>query len=219
MPEFNAIRQIRRKAVVLAVIGILVSSLLVAVVTAIPMYQSAREALERSTLVGVQAQGTALDNLVQRYEGVARQVTARTEIRHRLKRYDEGEVSLDALVAFTAPRLGEALASEPALVGIKRLGPMGETIVELGVSGESPDLARLADLTGIESRLVGFDGGVIWRTIIPILDDFGLRLGTDVMYFEVGNLKDLLKRARTLEPSSAQGFLIDRQGERLVGID
>lgn len=67
MPEFNAIRQIRRKAVVLAVIGILVSSLLVAVVTAIPMYQSAREALERSTLVGVQAQGTALDNLVQRY--------------------------------------------------------------------------------------------------------------------------------------------------------
>lgn len=218
MPEFNAIRLLRRKAVLLAVLGILVSGVLVAVVTAIPMYQSAREGLERSTLMGIQAQGAALDNLVQRYEGVARQVTSRTEIRRHLELYVDGGLSMDQLVSFTRPRLAEALESEPALLGIKRLGPMGETIVEQGVSGEMPDLSRLAGLTGTESRLVRFEGSVIWRTLVPIVDDLGLRLGTDVMFFEIGNLMDLLQRARMLEPS-ARGYLMDSEGGRLVGVD
>ena len=133
MPERHAIREIRRKAMLLAVLGIFLSGILVAVVTAVPMYQSARDGLERSTLMGLQAQGAALDNLVQRYEGIARQVTSRTEIRRRLAQHVNGELSMERLVAFTSPRLAEALASEPALLGIKRLGPMGETIVDQGL--------------------------------------------------------------------------------------
>ena len=218
MPERHAIREIRRKAMLLAVLGIFLSGILVAVVTAVPMYQSARDGLERSTLMGLQAQGAALDNLVQRYEGIARQVTSRTEIRRRLAQHVNGELSMERLVAFTSPRLAEALASEPALLGIKRLGPMGETIVDQGLEGEMPDLSRLADLNDTESRLVQHQGSVIWRTLVPIVDEFGLRLGTDVLFFEVGNLVELLERARTLEPS-ARGFLIDREGGRLVGID
>ncbi len=218
MPDLDAIRLIRRKAILLAVLGILVSGVLVAAVTAIPIYQSAREGLERSTLMGIQAQGAALNNLVQRYEGVARQITSRTEIRRRLERYVSDELPMDRLVTFTAPRLAEALESEPALRGIKRLGPMGEVIIEQGVDGEMPDLSRLTDLRGAESRLVRLGDSVIWRTIVPIFDDLGLRLGTDVMFFEVDNLVGLLQRARTLEPS-ARGFLMDREGGRLVGID
>jgi len=57
MPERHAIREIRRKAMLLAVLGIFLSGILVAVVTAVPMYQSARDGLERSTLMGLQAQG------------------------------------------------------------------------------------------------------------------------------------------------------------------
>ncbi|KTG16950.1 MULTISPECIES: sensor domain-containing diguanylate cyclase [unclassified Guyparkeria] len=218
MPEVNTIRLIRRKAVLLAVLGIFISGVLVAAVTAIPIYQSARQGLERSTLMGIQAQGAALNNLVQRYEGVARQVTSRTEIRRRLEQYVNGQLSMGRLAAYTNPRLAEALESEPALLGIKRLGPMGEVIVDQGVGGEMPDLSRLADLRDTESRLVRLEGSVIWRTIVPIFDDLGLRLGTDVMFFEVDNLVQLLQRSRTLEPS-ARGFLIEREGRRLVGID
>ncbi|MCL7745227.1 sensor domain-containing diguanylate cyclase [Guyparkeria hydrothermalis] len=218
MTEVNAIRLIRRKAMLLAILGIFVSGVLVAVVTAVPMYQSAREGLERSTLMGVQAQGAALDNLVQRYEGIARQITSRTEIRRHLERYVDGELPIGQLVSFTNPRLAEALESEPALRGIKRLGPMGEVIVDQGDGGVMPDLSRLSDLHGIESQLVRVDGTVIWRTIVPIVDDLGLRVGTDVMFFEVDNLVDLLQRTRTLEPS-ARGFLVDRDVGRVVGID
>lgn len=217
MSELNAIRLIRRKAMLLAILGIFISGVLVAVVTAVPMYQSAREGLERSTLMGIQAQGAALDNLVQRYEGIARQITSRTEVRRRLEQYADGELSMDRLVSYSNPRLAEALESEPALRGIKRLGPMGEVIVDQGVGGVMPDLSRLADVRDIESRLVRIEGTVIWRTIVPIVDDLGLRVGTDVMFFEVDNLVDLLQRARTLEPS-ARGYLVDRDGGRVVGI-
>ncbi|WP_322521765.1 sensor domain-containing diguanylate cyclase [Guyparkeria halophila] len=217
MRELAAIRLIRRKAMLLAVLGVFVSGILVAVVTAVPMYQSARDGLERSTLMGIQAQGAALDNLVQRYEGVARQVTSRTEIRRRLESYVDGELSLDRLVAFTQSHVSDAVDSSPALVGIKRLGPFGEVIVDAG-AGEMPGLSMLVELDDIESRLVRSGDRIIWRTLSPIRDDQGRRLGTDVLFFEVDSLVRLLNRARVLEPS-ARGFLLDRAGGRVVGVD
>ncbi|MFI9651429.1 diguanylate cyclase domain-containing protein [Guyparkeria halopsychrophila] len=218
MSELNAIRLIRRKAILLAVLGILVSGILVAVVTAVPIYQSAREGLERSTLMGVQAQGAALNNLVQRYEGIARQVTSRTEIRRRLAAYVQGEMSIEALAAYTAPRLADALGTAPALVGIKRLGPFGEVIVDEGLTAEAPDHSILDDLDDVQSRLVQFEDRIIWRTAAPILGAAGERLGTDVLFFEVDGLVKLLERARTLEPS-ARGFLLDYREGRLVGVN
>ncbi|RRQ24474.1 diguanylate cyclase [Guyparkeria sp. SCN-R1] len=218
MPELNAIRLIRRKAMLLAVLGILVSGVLVALVTAVPIYQSAREGLERSTLMGIQAQGAALNNLVQRYEGIARQVTSRTEIRHRLESYVQGEMSIESLTAYTAPRLADALGTSPALVGIKRLGPFGEVIVDEGVTAEVPGHSIFDELDGVQSRLVQFEDRIIWRTAAPILGNAGERLGTDVLFFEVGGLVELLERARTLEPS-ARGFLLDHREKRLVGVN
>ncbi len=218
MPELDAIRLIRRKAMLLAVLGILVSGTLVAVVTAVPIYQAAREGLERSTLMGIQAQGAALDNLVQRYEGVARQITSRTEIRRRLETYVQGEMSIEALAAYTAPRLTDALGTSPALVGIKRLGPFGEVIIDEGLTAEAPEHSILDDLADVQSRLVTFEDRIIWRTVAPIQNDAGQRLGTDVLFFEVDNLVKLLERARTLEPS-ARSFLLDYRESRLVGVN
>ncbi|MFN2381266.1 MAG: diguanylate cyclase domain-containing protein [Guyparkeria sp.] len=218
MPEFASIRAIRHKAILLAVLGILVSGILVAVVTAVPIYQSSREGLERSTLMGIQAQGAALDNLVQRYEGVARQVTSRTEIRRRLEAYVQGEMPIETLAAYSAPRLADALGTSPALVGIKRLGPFGEVIVDEGVTAEVPEYSVLDDLDGVQSRLVQFEDRIIWRTVAPIEGDDGERLGTDVLFFEVDSLVDLLERARTLEPT-ARSFLLDYRESRLVGVD
>ncbi|MFO7808989.1 diguanylate cyclase domain-containing protein [Guyparkeria sp.] len=218
MPELNAIRLIRRKAMLLAVLGILVSGILVAVVTAVPIYQSAREGLERSSLMGIQAQGAALNNLVQRYEGVARQVTSRTEIRRRLQAYVEGEMSIESLSAYTAPRLADALGTSGALVGIKRLGPFGEVIVDEGVTADVPGHSILDEMDGVQSRLVQFEDRIIWRTAAPIAGDKGERLGTDVLFFEVDSLIELLSRSRALE-ASARGYLLDYREKRLVGVD
>lgn len=218
MPELNAVRLIRRKAMLLAVLGVLVSGILVALVTAVPIYQSSREGLERSTLMGIQAQGAALDNLVQRYEGIARQVTSRTEIRRRLEAYVDGRLPIESLTEYTAPRLADALGTSAALVGFKRLGPFGEEIVDEGVTAEVPEHTVLDELGDVESRLVRFADRIVWRTVAPIWAEDGQRLGTDVLFFEVDSLVILLERARMLEPS-ARGFLLDYRGERLVGVD
>ncbi|MGM0516489.1 MAG: diguanylate cyclase domain-containing protein [Pseudomonadota bacterium] len=218
MPEFLAVRQIRHKAMLLAMLGILVSGVLVALVTATPIYQSAREGLERSTLMGLQAQAQALDNLVQRYEGIARQVTSRTEIRKRLAAYATGSLSLEELVAFTEPRLVDALESSPALKGIVRLGPMGETIVDAGATAAIPDTTSIKGLPAVESRLVRFDGRLVWRATAPIEDREGNRLGTDVLFFEVDDLVALLADNRVEEAFSG-AYLLDPDERRLVRVD
>ncbi|MFW6322610.1 MAG: diguanylate cyclase domain-containing protein [Guyparkeria sp.] len=218
MPERFSIRQIRRKAMALAVLGVLVSGVLVALVTAVAIYQSARDGLERSTLMGIQAQAVALDNLVQRYEGIARQVTSRTEIRNRLIDYAAGERSFEELVEFTEPRLGDALGSSRALVGLKRLGPFGEVVVDAGETADVPDHSALDGMTEVESRLVPFDGRIVWRAAAPILGEEGERLGTDVLFFEVDSLVDLLADTRGQDALS-QGYLFDFRERRLVRVN
>ncbi|MFW6322984.1 MAG: diguanylate cyclase domain-containing protein [Guyparkeria sp.] len=218
MSEPESIRLIRHKAMLLAVVGILVSGILVAAVTAVPIYQSSREGLESSTLMGIEAQGAALDNLVRHYEGVARQVTSRTEIRRRLESYVDGEMSLEAVIDYSRPRLADALGISRALVGMQRLGPFGEVVVDTGETGEVPPVSALDELDDVDSRLVRFEGRTVWRTSAPIRDAEGDRLGTDVLFFEVDSLVDILKRARTLE-SSARGFLLDYREDRLIGVD
>lgn len=217
MPELAAVHRIRRQAMLLAVLGVFVSGILVALVTAVPLYQSSREGLEHSTLMGIRAQGAALDNLVQRYEGIARQVTSRTEIRRRLEAYVDGRLSMEALAEYSAPRLADALDTSPALVGIRRLGPFGEEIVDEGVTAEVPEYTALDELDDVRSELVRFENRIVWRTVAPIWAEDGQRIGTDVLFFEVDSLVRLLGRARTLEPS-ARGFLLDHQAERLVGV-
>lgn len=218
MPELAAIRVMRRKAMVLSMLGVLISGVLVAVVTAVPIYQSSREGLERSTLMGIQAQAAALDNLVQRYEGIARQTTSRTEIRRRLEAYVAGDLSLTELVAYTRPRLADALDSSRALVGIKRLGPFGEVITDSGTTTEVPAHSVLDDLAEVESRLVRLDDRTLWRASAAITDADGQRLGTDVLFFKVDSLVDLLVETRGLEPS-ARGFLLDFRERRLVAVN
>ena len=218
MPDLLAVRRIRHKAMLLAVLGILVSGVLVTLVTAIPIYQSAREGLERSTLMGLQAQARAVDNLVQRYEGVARQVTSRTEIRRRLDAYVAGDLSFGELLRFSQPRLADALESSEPLVGIHRVGPMGETVVEVGTTASIPPPADLDRLREVESRLIPFDGRLLWRAAAPILGSEGKRIGTDLLYFEVDNLVALLVESR-LEDGGSRSYLLDREASQLVRAD
>ncbi len=218
MSELAAIRLIRRKAMLLSMLGILISGVLVAVVTAVPIYQSSREGLERSTLMGIQAQAAALDNLVQRYEGIAHQIVSRTEIRRRLEAYVDGDLPLAELIEYTRPRLADALDSSPALVGVQRLGPFGEVITDSGTTAEVPAHPALDELVEVESRLVRLDGRILWRASAAIIDANGRRLGTDVLFFEVDSLVGLLVDTRALEPS-ARGYLLDFRERRLVSVN
>jgi diguanylate cyclase (GGDEF)-like protein/PAS domain S-box-containing protein len=218
MPELLAVRRIRHKAMLLAMLGILISGVLVALVAAIPIYLSAREGLERSTLAGLQAQARALDHLVQRYEGIAGQVTSRTEIRERLAAYAGGKLSRDELVAFTEPRLIDALEGSPALAGIVRLGPMGEVIVAAGTTAPVPDVTSIEGLTSVESRLLRVEDRLVWRATAPIEDRDGNRLGTDVFFFEADDLIALLADHRA-DGGFFHAYLLDQDERRLVRVD
>ncbi len=214
----------RRRLLGMVILAILVTGVLVTLVTAFPLYQSSREAMERVTVVATWAHGEAIAHLEDHFESVAEQFTSRTEIRRRLEWYADGELSLEALIEFTRPRLLDAKASASGVAGMIRLAPNGEVVVREGLTEGAE--ATLDALAGGGSRVVRVDDTLLWRAAAPIRDPGGRRVGTDVLYFDPTPLRDLLLEAETVDEDlvgpdgvAVRARLLDRAEGQLLEVD
>lgn len=196
--ETQRIALIRKRILLIALLGILATGLVASLSTSIPFYYSARNNLEQITLTGVQNQASVIDNLLDKYQDLARQFTGRTEIRIRLERYHEGRMSLAEVSAFSEPRLKEAMNLSDELLGLVRLGAKGEVLVRIG---QTP--ATLEEITiPFESfpaskqdgyTLVQLNGSLVVRVDANIFSKQGDLIGQDILYFNSLKLIDILK--------------------------
>ncbi|APE31843.1 hypothetical protein BOX17_13315 [Halomonas aestuarii] len=209
----------QRRIVMLAMLGILVTGALVGVATAWPLYQAHRQGLETITLVSASAQADSLEHLLARYRDVARQFTSRTQIRLYLERYARQAVERDALVAFTTPRLVDAMLQSSDLVGLVRLGPGGHPLVTIGRTPEplpGPTLAAAAS-TG-STQLVQQEEGMLLEVAAPILSRDSQRIGTDVLYFSPQAMAGVLADASRFGEGARQ-WLLGTPDATLLAVD
>ena len=207
----------QRRIVMLAMIGILCTGALVGLATAWPLYQAHRQGLETITLVSASAQAESLDHLLGRYRDVARQVASRTELRHHLEDYAATGEGRDALAAFMAPRLVDAMLPSPDLVGLVRLGPAGRPLVTIGrvpPSRLTDDAARPSG----ETRLVPAEEGLLVEVTAPVLSREGKLLGTDLLYFGSQGIAGLLDDASRFGEGARQ-WLLAPPGQALLAAD
>ncbi|MGM0985162.1 MAG: diguanylate cyclase domain-containing protein [Pseudomonadota bacterium] len=186
------IHRMHKRIRTLAALGILTTALLAGLVTTLPFYHAARSGIEHISQLSAETQAEAVHHHFKRYQDITRQLTGRTEIRDRLADYAHGDISLEALSAFTTPRLADAMAQAPDLVGLIRLGPDGETISRIGkVPVEvmpSPDPQE-----GYPCRLYLLkQGDVLLQSCSPIVTPEGERLGRDIAFFQADSLLALL---------------------------
>ncbi|MGC9457643.1 MAG: diguanylate cyclase domain-containing protein [Halothiobacillaceae bacterium] len=196
-----------QRIVSLAVICILITGTLVSLGTVYPMYLSLRDSILESSQAAVAAQARAIDNQLTRYGDLAEQFTSRTEIRRRLEAYADGELTREALVVFTTPRLRDPFERLADMAGMQRLGPEGQPLVTLGTPPENLASLPAFDSPALRPILQEMPGGgeeVLLVAGAPILDAEGRRLGTDLLYFRA---QPLVSAIRDFEQKMGEGCL------------
>ncbi|MDR9440141.1 MAG: sensor domain-containing diguanylate cyclase [Halomonas sp.] len=186
------IRRVHLRIRSLAALGILTTALLAGLITALPFYHAARSGIEHISQLSAETQADALHHQLQRYQDITRQLTSRTEIRRRLGAYARGDTSLDEVSDFTTPRLADALAQAPDLVGLIRQGPDGELISRIGEvpAGAAPSHDSQE---GYPCRLYLLEHDeVLVQSCSPIVTPEGERIGRDIVFFQAEPLLALL---------------------------
>lgn len=136
-----------------------------------------------------------LEGVLARYRDLARQSASRTAIRKRQAAYLQGKVSREALVAFSAPKLADAMEANKALVGISRFAPDGQLL--FGVGEQLPP-ALLRDCAGSQLSGLRMQGpiqvGAAHRLLIcsPIIDRDAGHVGADLLVFDDGDIQRVI---------------------------
>ncbi|MDZ7854234.1 MAG: sensor domain-containing diguanylate cyclase [Halomonas sp.] len=191
-PSTRYIRRLHLRIRSLTALGILTTALLAGLITALPFYHAAHSSIEHISQLSAEAQAEALHYQFKRYQDITRQLTGRTEIRRRLAAYARGDISREALTAFTTPRLADAMAQAPDMAGVLRQGPDGERISQIGkVPVDVPPSQDPQE--GYPCRLDLLDNGeVLVQSCSPIVTPAGEHIGRDIVFFHAEPLLALL---------------------------
>ncbi|RLJ17882.1 hypothetical protein DJ030_12815 [bacterium endosymbiont of Escarpia laminata] len=176
------------------VLGMLITSILIGTVATLLLYQSQAEQLETAILFEVALQKTAIKSEISRLKNLAAQITSRSRIRQELEKYQNGLIGLDALNAFTRPKLADALRLAPDMVGISRLGNDGRLLIEVGEA--IPKSLRPVDFRA-DSIHLGKPGLVDGRQRLvvsaPIINPKGDKVGIDLVAFDTHRISDTIQ--------------------------
>jgi len=197
----NATRYIHRMHLrirTLTALGILATALLAGLATTLPFYQASRSATEAITRLSVEAQADAVHHQLGRFQDIANQLTGRTEIRRRLADYARGELSREAATAYITPRLEDAMAQAPDVVGLVRLGPDGEEISRIGRTPANVQRSSVQREGYPCSFHLMEDDELLLQACAPIHSNEGEKIGRDMVYFNAKVLQSLLDRNERL---------------------
>lgn len=142
----------------------------------------------------VDAKTTAVNEFVSKVVNVAEQVASRSQIRQKLVAFEQGQVTLQALVEFSAPKLQDALNSSADAIGITQLDNIGQIAVSVGQALPNGFLDKI-DKTSQKTTVYdpfNIDGQMFIVVAAPILQNDGQRVGMDVVRFKTDNLRALV---------------------------
>lgn len=127
-----------------------------------------------------------LEGVLSKQRDLARQTASRTAIRKKQAAYLQGGVSLEELVAFSAPKLADAMEASRTIMGISRFAPGGELLFAVG-EPLPPDIAAACFPSRHNGlRMLGpIRAGSVHRLLYcsPIEDSAAGYVGTDVLVF------------------------------------
>jgi diguanylate cyclase (GGDEF)-like protein/PAS domain S-box-containing protein len=144
-----------------------------------------------------------VDEYLARACDVAAQITSRTQIRVALEDYNTGTIDYDELVAFSAPKLADALAQSPEIAGMVRYDQVGQPVVQLGLEVPHEQLPPpgAADTVTVHDP-IPFAGQSYLIVSAPITNATAQRVGTDIVLFELERLREIVGNTNGLNEES-----------------
>ncbi|MGD8742231.1 MAG: GGDEF domain-containing protein [Granulosicoccaceae bacterium] len=170
-----------------------------------------------------------LQGVLDKHHDLARQSASRTAIRNKQIAYLKGDVSKEELVAFSAPKLADAMEANREIVGISRFDPHGDLLFAVGVplpdgAVTACDLGQLRKIRVLGPRQLAGESRMLYCSPIVdrkaghvgadilIVDDAGIERVIDVPQQNLGNLgivcdNKIIYWPRELDDSAARGAL------------
>lgn len=197
-----AFEHLYRRILLFASLAVMLTGVVVALVGIVPLVQTLRTSAHDSLGHSLNLRALAVTQQVESLSEVTRQVTSRSVIRDHLAAYLAGNVTLQDLRDFTAPRLDDARRLASGAVAIVRVDPQGTPLVAVGTETIPEALTRHFETRPGEVALDGplflseetAADGVFLRLLAsaPILGPDGALLGGDVVVFEATALAEVL---------------------------
>jgi PAS domain S-box-containing protein len=195
MPDGNISKRLQNSIIIYSALGVLTISIIVALVSIIPLFNHIKKDEDRNLLSAVKARTLAVEEYLSRAKDIALQITSRTRIRDYLDAYNKGEIGLNELVNFTAPKLVDAMNLAEEVDGISRLDHKGSLVVQVGLPIPE-ELWRVPDEKSGEvfiNNPIALEGGSYLVVGAPILDGQSRRVGTDIILFRVTRLRQIVE--------------------------
>ncbi|MES9939230.1 MAG: GGDEF domain-containing protein [Candidatus Thiodiazotropha sp. 6PLUC2] len=139
-----------------------------------------------------------IQGVINKHFDLSRQSASRTAIRKKQISFLNGETTLDQLVAFSAPKLDDALFANEDIIGISRFDSSGKLLFHVGRQLPN-ELIEKCNLESLESvnilNPIVIDG--VQRLIYcsPIVDsDYG-RVGSDILIMSDQSIQNIIQFA------------------------
>lgn len=218
--EAGKIALIRKRILLIALLGVLITGLISSLSAIIPSYFFARDNLEQITLSNTERQANVLNNLLDKYQDQAAQFTSRTEIRLRLEKYADGKISLEALTAFSEPRLKDAMRLSTELLGLVRFGTDKKVVVNIG---ETPRVLKTKNkaVKSIKKpiySLITLNSKPVIRVQANIYSTENEIIGQDVLYFSHLKMLEVLNDKLELG-KEASVYLVNSSSKQVLEYD
>ncbi len=188
----NIAPKLRRRVIRYMICALLFSNSLIAFIAISPLQNELYERQGQWLTALLESRADAVNRYLRNAGEIAKQITSRTMIREKLELYNQGLIPLEELVAYTQPKLQEALSKAPAISGMVRLDALGHPVLSAGAS-ISPDVlpSRLPegdDIWVSPLRLSNDEPGIFLAA--RITDGESALVGADVVAFHLRGVVD-----------------------------
>jgi len=210
----NSSNRLQRNLSRYSAAGVFCISLVVALVSVIPLYNKLKTAQEQDLQAKLSNRTLAAEQVRQSKIEVAEQVTGRTFARKMLSDYVQGEASLTELRELSLFDLEDAINQSDSLVGVSRFDHTNELLVHVGVDSQ----LKLSDILQgetDESITVGpitIDNYPHLLVSSPIFSEQQEQIGRDIAVFRMFRMERLVAEYSGLGET---GEMLLAQGDTL----
>jgi diguanylate cyclase (GGDEF)-like protein/PAS domain S-box-containing protein len=210
--EHDSIIELYKKSVMTAVMGIIVVSTIIGILTIYPFYlnmiQESKKEFDRFS--------TGLEKQVQGYlsevMNVALQVTSRTQARYVLVNYNNNKIDFNTAHKSITNFLSDVPTHSPIVLGISRFAKNGDLLSSVGMKLPKKFYDTLSQSNAIHYAKYYEKNQEIWIVDAPIKDRDNNWVGNDVILFKTLKLQDIItKNAKLFSKSTINFGYIDKE--------
>lgn len=195
MPSQNRTQHLQKCIVVCSALGILVVGIIVGAASIVPLYDHLRKVQESQLTVSLASKTRTLEEYFARTRDIASQLAIQIGARQELNDYNNGRISLAALVESTRHEITDAMNYSREVSGITRLDGIGNPVVQIGPRLPVP-ANTLMDPSSSETSFQGpytVDNDLYLVATNPILDKKRKMVGTDLVLLQLSDLERILE--------------------------